>query len=93
MTNSWHVPLFPSLPHGALKPFGIGQHFLFFRLVRDVQTLGNWPSAQGKVKTKKTRRDDTEAHLTLVFLNEEKQLFINDAQAHSYPVANYVFLR
>ena len=40
---------------GALRPFGIGQHFLFFRLVRDVQTLGNWPSAQGKVKTKKTR--------------------------------------
>ena len=55
MINSWHVPLFPSLLHGALKPFGIGQHFLFFRLVRDVQTLGNWPSAQGKVKIIKTR--------------------------------------
>ena len=55
MINSWHVPLFPSLLHGALKPFGIGQHFLFFRLVRDVQTLGNWPSVQGKVKIITTR--------------------------------------
>ena len=70
MMNSWHVPLFPSLPHGALKPFGIGQHFLFFRLVRDVQTLGNLPSAQGKVKD---TGDDTTAR-TRVFLNEENDI-------------------
>ena len=31
----------PSLPHGALNPFGIGQYFLFFRFVSNVQTLGN----------------------------------------------------
>ena len=55
MTNSWRVPLFLSLPHGALKPFEIGQHFLFFRLAKDVQSLGNWPSAQVKVNTIKTR--------------------------------------
>ena len=69
MINSWHETLFPSLLHGALKPFGIGQHFLFFRLENDSQ--------RREMRTQdKTRRDDTAAHLTCDLLNEERGLFI-----------------
>ena len=59
MINSWHVPLFPSLPHGARRTEALWDWTTFLGLScssdSSGMTLGNWSSAKGKVNIVKTR--------------------------------------
>ena len=50
---SRHSPRSPSLPHGALKPFGVGQHVLSLKLSRFTHSLGNWLSTHGNQRATK----------------------------------------